>query len=200
MSAVQGRIDNALSSAAGNTARITLANYSLDTTNGNTITINTWIYCSDNTTAVQAIVQNASNNWNGSTGELWGFTIQRNTSDSLYIRRCDNVSTGHGVNLNIDGFFNQYIRKWIMITVVFKGGVGNGYIKVYRNGEIFSTSLSLNLYIGASINMNKIIGVQYRGGVYSLPFLGSIDETFIVNFEMNAQQIKDLYMKGLGIF
>lgn len=184
----QGVIDGDLVSTTGNTPRIKSSNFQIDTTNG-AITINFWAYPS-------AVSRTETFITHDNAAAAWGFEVLKIGTVDLRVWRITNNTTGATTSTTYAGFFTGFNTRLTMITIVMKfSSTNTGYIKVYRNGDLFASTTGIALYIGgASYPLH--IATFYNTN----PLVGAIDETFIVNYEMNQQSIKTIYNNKLGMY
>lgn len=193
MTQSSGKVNGAYTSAAGNTARVTIANFAIDTTNGNIITVSFW-YKPTASTATQTFFLNA---WTITAN--YGILLQRQTSDTLFFRFAN--ASGGSIQAFRDGYFNSYIDKWMMLTIVIKGSTSSaGWYKLYRNGDLFfASATNLNLMIGANASLYKRIGVLQTTGAYTSPLLGSIDNFILHNYGWSDSEVRLRWMYDMGM-
>jgi len=116
------------------------------------------------------------------------------------------------VDLATHGVVIDYIplQRWVHVAVVVNETVNRGYITTYLDGEVVSsisssdrvtlsngTTLSVN-YTG--LNLSKKGDVYIGGDTYNanIPagFSGLVGRVVFSNFDMNGQEIKDIYLRG----
>ena len=113
----------------------------------------------------------------------WQFSFYDN-----YISIRDNGVgyTGDRKNIPLGSF---EANKWIHIAVTYNKGT----VKIYRNGELFSTSTTSGTALNSGIN-NYVIGRAYQGGTYFAN--DKINDVRIYDECLSDKQIKEI-SKGL---
>lgn len=146
------------------------------------------------------------------------------TTDSEYVsilgtQDIPNDATGTLDAIKIDlathGVIVDYIplQRWVHVAVVVNETVNRGYITTYLDGEVVS-SISSNDRVtlsdasgGKNINVNFTgLNLSKKGDIYiggesyneNMPkgFSGLVSRVVVSNFDMNGEEIRDIYLRG----
>lgn len=119
------------------------------------------------------------------------------------------------IDLATHGVIVDYVplQRWVHVAVVVNETVNRGYITTYLDGEVVS-SISSNDRVtlsdasgGKNINVNFTgLNLSKKGDIYiggesyneNMPkgFSGLVSRVTVSNFDMNGEEVRDIYLRG----
>jgi len=152
---------------------------------GTALTVSAWVKCALSTTMNQTILSDAAQS--ATIGYIFTY---RGISSNMLVWQYAGGNDWY--NAGAANFFLGYDNVLLHVTVVCD--YTNKIVYFYRNGALFSTVAMSGTPVFPSTNRSRYIGT-YSGT--SSFFLGIIDEVRIYNRALRADEIWDLYQRGL---
>lgn len=133
----------------------------------------------------------------------------------LGTQRISNTLDAIKIDLATHGIVVDYVplQRWVHVAVVVNETVNRGYITTYLDGEVVS-SISSNDRVtlsaasaGKNINVNFTgLNLSKKGDIYiggesyneNMPkgFSGLVSRVVFSNFDMNGEEVRDIYLRG----